>query len=36
MYYTGADYSKKIIFVNYLLAYFKTKYYESFYLFKGH
>ena len=36
MYYTGADYSKKIIFVKYLLTYFKTKYYESFYLFNGH
>jgi len=30
MHYTGADYSKKIIFVKYLLVYFKTNYYERF------
>jgi hypothetical protein len=39
MYYTGTDYSKKIIFVKYLLDYldyFKTEYYNNFYLFNGH
>jgi hypothetical protein len=30
MYYTGANYSKKIIFVKYPLDYFKTKYYNNF------